>query len=108
MAWQKICKLDDVAPGTLREVSAAGVPMLFVRGHDGFAAIPPSCPHMENPLCEGLFDGEVLTCLKHLWQWTIPDGAPMGEAEVPLLKYDIEARDGDVWVNVEGELKYNP
>ena len=107
MAWQKLCKLDEVASGELKEASAGGVPILFVRGKDGVAAIPPSCPHMENPLCEGVFDGEILTCLKHLWQWTIPDGEPMGEAERALLMYETEVRDGDVWVNVERELKYD-
>jgi len=107
MAWQRVCRLDEVAPGELREVSAGGVRMLFVRGRGGVAAIPPSCPHMENPLCEGFFDGEILTCPKHLWQWTIPDGEPMGEAERALLRYETETRDGEVWVNVERELDYD-
>lgn len=107
MAWQRLCRLDEVAPGELREMSAAGMPVLFVRSLEGFVAIPRSCPHMDNPLCEGFFDGEILTCSKHLWQWTIPDGQPMGAAEVPLLRYETESRDGEVWVNVERELEYD-
>jgi toluene monooxygenase system ferredoxin subunit len=39
------------------------------------------CPHQEVALCEGLFDGTVLTCHQHLWQWDIRSGAPMGIAE---------------------------
>ena len=29
-------------------------------------------------LCEGLYDGTVLTCHQHLWQWDIRSGAPIG------------------------------
>ena len=82
--------------------------MLVVRGNEGFLVIPPSCPHMENPLEEGVFDGCVLTCTKHLWQWTIPDGEPTGgEAERGLLAYPSEARDGDIWIDFEGPLTYD-
>lgn len=106
MAWQRVCGLDEVAPGEMRAVEAQGTPMLVVRGNEGFLVIPPSCPHMENPLAEGVFDGCVLTCTKHLWQWTVPDGAPIGEAEEALLKYEAEARDGAIWVNFERALDY--
>jgi toluene monooxygenase system ferredoxin subunit len=80
--------------------------MLVVRGNEGFLVIPPSCPHMANPLADGFFDGCVLTCSKHLWQWSIPDGQPMGDAEKALLSYQSEARDGEIWVNFEAPLAY--
>ncbi|MGE5615955.1 MAG: Rieske 2Fe-2S domain-containing protein [Bacillota bacterium] len=107
MAWHKLCKLEDVPPGKMRECSANGIPIVVVRGDEGFIAIPPTCPHMDNPLAEGFFDGCILTCSKHLWQWSIPGGEPIGEAEVALLRYPTEARDGDIWVEVDRELEYD-
>lgn len=106
MAWRKLCALDEIGPGEIRPVETEGTPMLVVRGNEGFVVIPPSCPHMANPLAEGFFDGCVLTCSKHLWQWSIPDGQPMGDAEEALLSYESEARDGEIWVNFEGPLAY--
>ena len=106
MTWEKLCALADVPAGEMRPVEMRGTPMLVVRGNEGFLVIPPSCPHMENPLADGVFDGCVLTCTKHLWQWSIPDGAPVGEAERGLLAYESEARDGDIWVNFAGPLEY--
>jgi toluene monooxygenase system ferredoxin subunit len=106
MGWEKICKVEELAPGEMRAVRAGGVPMVLLRGEQGFMAIPPSCPHMANALVDGFFDGCVLTCNKHLWQWSIPDGQPIGEAEAPLLAYESREREGDVWVHVEGELAY--
>src|SRR5438046_10663014 len=60
----------------------------------GFQAI---CPHQEVPLCEGLFDGSVLTCHMHLWQWDVRTGAPLGIAEAPLQRYPV---------TVEGDSLY--
>ena len=107
MAWRKLCGLDEVAPGAMHRTEVEGTPVLVVRGELGFVVIPPSCPHMENPLADGVFDGCVLTCTKHLWQWTIPDGLPTGEAEEALLTYESEAREGAIWVNYEGPLSYD-
>ena len=107
MAWHKLCALEDIAAGEMRPADIQGTPVLVVRGNEGYLVIPPSCPHMENALADGVFDGCVLTCTKHLWQWTIPDGEPTGgEAERGLLAYESETRDGSIWVNFERPLQY--
>ena len=55
------------------------------------------CPHQDVALCEGLYDGSVLTCHMHLWQWDIRTGAPIGIAEAPLQGYPISV-EGDAIV----------
>jgi toluene monooxygenase system ferredoxin subunit len=51
-------------------------------------ACQASCPYKGLPLCDAHFDGNVLTCLEHLWQWDLRDsGAPRGHAHVPLTMY---------------------
>lgn len=104
--WVKLCELDEVPPGEMWSFVVERVEMLLVRGHESYLVIPPSCPHMANPLIEGFFDGAVLTCSKHLWQWSVRDAQPIGEAQVPLLTYASEIRDGAVWVNLEKKLSY--
>lgn len=104
MAWKKLFRIDELPPGKMRAVSACGVDVVVLHGEQGLMVIPASCPHMDNPLGDGFFDGCVLTCNKHLWQWSIPDGRPMGEAEEALLAYESEVREGEVWVKVEREL----
>ena len=106
MPWLKLCDVDDVAPGGMSSFALEGVEMVLVRGEDAHLVIPPSCPHMATPLTEGFFDGEVLTCSKHLWQWSVRDGQPVGEAKAPLLQYESRIRDGAVWVNLEKTLSY--
>lgn len=106
MRWVRLCNLDDVSTGAMTSLSVENVEVVVVRGESGYLVIPPSCPHMATPLCDGFFDGSVLTCSKHLWQWSIPDGTPIGEAKAPLLTYESQTRDGEIWVNLAQELVY--
>src|SRR5690606_7756228 len=89
--WHKVLELSDVGENAVVETMAGEVPVLFINGAQQRLVVPRSCPHMSAPLCEGVFDGHVLTCTKHLWQWSIDDGgAPVGEAEHELLCYETK------------------
>lgn len=106
MTWVRLCGLEEVPPGEMWSFVLEGVELVLVRGEDAHLVIPPSCPHMQSPLIEGFFDGETLTCSKHLWQWSVRDGQPLGEAKAPLLQYESRIRDGAIWVNLENTLSY--
>ena len=93
-----VCKVADVPQNGLKEVEAEGGLKLLVASSGGeFFGYQAQCPHQEVALCEGLYDGTVLTCHMHLWQWDIRTGAPMGIAEAPLQRYPI-AVEGDALV----------
>ena len=79
---------------------------MFLTSSKSYLVIPPSCPHMNASLCDGFFDGEVLTCEKHLWQWNGSSGTAMGIAELPLNIYESTLKDGCLHVNFMKELKY--
>lgn len=102
-----VCDEVDVPPGTMRECIANGINFLVVRGNDGaILVVPPTCPHMLASLSEGFFDGILLTCAKHLWQWSVCDGRMTGMAEKSLLVYEHEIEDGRIIVRLNEELKY--
>jgi toluene monooxygenase system ferredoxin subunit len=108
MTWRKVCSVDDLADRTLKQFDVDGVAVLIARLADDFFAYPPLCPHQEEGLeSSGVCDGKVLTCTKHLWQWDMRTGQEMGLAEKPLLMYEVKAEQGDVYVFVEQELKYD-
>lgn len=75
-----------------------GVKILVVHSEAGYHAYQAMCPHLDVPLEEGFYDGSVLTCHQHLWQWDIRTGAPMGIAEAPLQRYDLREEDGALYV----------
>ena len=84
MARPMVCRVADVPENTLKECEAEGGRKLVVANAGGeFVAFQAMCPHQDVPLCEGLFDGQTLTCHMHLWQWDVKSGAPQGIAEAP-------------------------
>ncbi len=107
MSWQRVCSAADVPDGGLLPVTLQGVKILVARVEDAFVAFPPLCPHMAEPLeTSGICADGVLTCTKHIWQWELKTGAPVGEAEKPLLLYPIKVEGDAVWVDFERELTY--
>jgi toluene monooxygenase system ferredoxin subunit len=107
MAWKTLCKLDEIEPATMKSVTVDGTEFLVLRGEeDDILVIPPSCPHMQTPLCEGFFDGCLLTCSQHLWQWSVKDGSMQGIAEAPLVVYPSKREGGELRIDFERELRY--
>lgn len=107
MAWHKICSLSDLCIGQIEEFSVGGVKVVVVRGEEGVLVIPPMCPHLEEPLREGMCDGKTLTCHKHLWQWDIKTCAPIGEARKPLQFYKSRVENNSVYAMIDEEILYD-
>lgn len=108
MPLQEICELQEIPEGGMKTVTVEGTELLVLHGTERVLVVPPSCPHMRSHLCDGIFDGAVLTCLTHLWQWSIEqNGAPIGLAERPLLVYETAVVDGKIWADVSKELVYD-
>ncbi len=109
MSWIKVCKTTDVPENSLKKFWAAGgIPLIVARYADGYRAIPPVCPHMEEPLEEsGVIAGCVLTCTKHLWAWNLATLEMQGETERALKTYEVKVEGDDVMAFVESELLYD-
>lgn len=91
MERKLVCRAADVPVNTIKQFGDVCV----VNAGDRFFACQASCPHQSQPLCEGVFDGDVLTCLEHLWQWSLRSGGEQrGLAEKALEMYEVEI-DGD-------------
>lgn len=99
MAKQFVCKVGDIPANGMREcVAEGGQPLVVANSGAEYFAFQAVCPHQDVPLCEGLFDGSVLTCHMHLWQWDVRTGAPMGLAEAPLERYDLSVEGDSIYI----------
>lgn len=102
MTRQAVCKTGDVPAMGIRQFDAATGKVCIVNAGDRFFACQASCPHEGVALCEGVFDGNVLTCLEHLWQWNLREGGePRGLAERPLQMFPVEIDADMVFVTVD-------
>ena len=105
MSKKLVCHVADIPPNGMKECNAeGGLRLLVANSGAEYFAVQAICPHQDVPLCEGLFDGTVLTCHQHLWQWDIRSGAPRGIAEAPLERFDVTVEDGAIFVDVRGAL----
>ncbi|CEG54703.1 Methanesulfonate monooxygenase component iron sulfur protein (fragment) [Stutzerimonas xanthomarina] len=100
MSKQPVCKKNDVSEGQMRTFDVNGQQVLILNSAGNLYACRGICPHQEVALEEGMFDGEILTCHSHLWQWDIKTGHALGLAEAPLQTYQITEEDGEILVEI--------
>jgi toluene monooxygenase system ferredoxin subunit len=105
MQKQRICSASDVPDNGMKSYDIEGMKILVVNAGECFHAYQGLCPHQDVCLDEGYFDGQLLTCHQHLWQWDIRTGEAVGLAEAPLEKYEVEVSDGEIFVLQSSALK---
>lgn len=99
MSKKFVCHAYQCPRDSMRAFDVDGGPrVLIVSSGDEYFAYQAICPHMEVELEEGLYDGSTITCHRHLWQWDVRTGAPVGLAELPLERYRVRVEDGTVHV----------
>jgi nitrite reductase/ring-hydroxylating ferredoxin subunit len=107
MTWKRVCKIADVPENTLKKFTVDDVTLVIANYGGGFRAIPPLCPHMEEPLEEsGVIANCALTCTKHLWSWDLNSLDMLGETERPLQSYEVKLENGDILAFIDKELVY--
>lgn len=107
MTWKRVCNVGDVGVNSVKIFDVEGVNVLIVNYGSGLRAIPPICPHMEEPLAEsGIVANCVLTCSKHLWAWDLRTTGMLGETEKPLKFYETREENGSLFVSMAEELVY--
>jgi toluene monooxygenase system ferredoxin subunit len=105
MARKMICRTSEVPENGLKECEGdGGLKLLIANSGSDYFAVQAICPHQEVALCEGMYDGTVLTCHQHLWQWDIRTGAPMGIAEAPLERYEVTVEGDAIYVGSQDAL----
>jgi len=104
MAFEKICTLDDVWEGDMDVFATADGTEVLIIGIDGGdpKAYQAVCPHQEIELVEGEFDGRILTCKAHLWQFDCNNGKGVNPTDCHLAEYPLKIVGDDIYVDVEG------
>lgn len=91
----------DIADGQLVQGTLPnGTALVIGRFAGALFAAKDSCPHSEFPLSEGTLypDGE-LECCWHGARFDCRTGeVRRGPAEDPLVRFEVEERDGAIWV----------
>ena len=103
IATQRLCAVDDVAPGTARRFDVGPHRVALVRIGDDFYAIGDRCSHADYSLSEGEVwpDEREIECWKHGSTFSLLTGEPQTlPATVPVPVYTVRVEGGDVLLEV--------
>ena len=94
----RVCAYGEIAPGEIRRVE--GLPIVVCRSGAGLYAVSWICPHGSARLTKGRLVDECLECPLHGARFGLAGGEVRnGPARRGLLTYDVEVRDGQVYVS---------
>ncbi len=101
MAQMKVCNLELVPVGTLKQFYVDEREILVVNLGGQFFCYEGRCTHAGAPLAEGTLNGDVLTCPWHGSQFKITDGSVVrGPAVNHLKAYTSMVKDNFLFIEV--------
>ncbi len=100
---QRLCAVDDLAPGAARRFDVGAHRIALVRIGDDFYAVGDRCSHADFSLSEGEVwaDDKEIECWKHGSTFSLVTGEPQSlPATRPVPVYGVRVEDGSVWVEL--------
>ena len=105
MGFELVGSVADVPKGSAISAEVDGIEIAVVHADDdNIYAVRDECSHAAIALSEGEVDGCTLECWLHGSRFDLRTGQPTGlPATEPVRVYPVEVREGDVYVNLNGE-----
>ena len=98
-AFVPVASVSDIPPGTGKVVVVRGREIGLFHVDGQFHAINNICPHQYRPIGTAEFNGRMLTCLWHSFEFDIETGACPKVPQYRLQKYRVLVEDGTVFVS---------
>ena len=98
--WADLGPVEQLRGRAVQQIKVGRTALALTYRDGDFSAVSGVCNHAGGPLGDGHLDGDYLVCPWHGWKFhcRTGEGEPGYEADrVP--RYDLEERDGHLWVN---------
>jgi 3-phenylpropionate/trans-cinnamate dioxygenase ferredoxin subunit len=102
---ERVMALEDLAPGTAKQVQVGEHVIALVRIDDDVYALGDRCSHQDISLSEGdvIVEDRALECWTHGSAFSLVDGEPLSlPATRPVPVYEVQVVDGQIEVIVDG------
>ena len=96
----KIATVNDVLPGSFKTFQIGDTKIVLYNVDGKFYATTNTCSHQGGPLGDGLFDGSVVTCPWHAWQFDVCTGESVFDPEAKIACYPVQVSGDDILVEV--------
>ena len=100
MGFVRTVKIDEVLPGTVRELHVEGKDIALANVDGKFYAINNTCLHRGGPLAQGPLQGKTLICPWHGWGYDVMTGKIVENPAAGVDCYATEVRGQDVFIDV--------
>lgn len=100
MGFVRTVKLDEIPPGTVRELQIEGKAVTLANVDGKLYALNNTCLHRGGPLGQGSLSGKIVTCPWHGWQYDVTNGKVVQNPAVGVDCYATEVRGQDVFVDI--------
>lgn len=110
--WFSVGHVDDLPEGRVKTVTARTTSVCLVHFDGQWVAMDNHCPHQKGPLGEGAIEKGIdekcwIRCPWHGWDFDPLTGKPPGGHEDSGQKlYEIDIRDGEIFVGLEPEPEH--
>jgi 3-phenylpropionate/trans-cinnamate dioxygenase ferredoxin subunit len=95
----RVARADEIRPGEKQIVEVDGVLVVVINLDGAFYAVEDVCTHDGGPLGEGELEGCELICPRHGARFDVRTGqATKMPAFEAAPTYEVQVRDGDLWV----------
>ena len=100
--YVQVCRETDIPDPGKQVFELAGRFVVVFRVQGQFYALEDACSHDGNPLGDGLLQGFEIVCPRHGARFDIRTGQALSMPAVrPTPAYDVELRNGQVFVSTE-------
>lgn len=86
--------------GEMRSIRLENRRVLLLRTAEGIKAYEDRCAHLGIPLSTGRFEGTVLTCSGHHYQYDAATGRGINPKTVRLHAFDVKIEAGEILVDL--------
>jgi nitrite reductase/ring-hydroxylating ferredoxin subunit len=100
MPSQRICTLEELPAATSREFTVDGHILALFNCDGEVYCLDGVCPHAGGPLARGKFEGCLITCPWHGWQFNVKCGTHSMTENIRQKTYEVEVRNGVIYVNL--------
>ncbi|HEX6984282.1 MAG TPA: Rieske 2Fe-2S domain-containing protein [Planctomycetaceae bacterium] len=100
MSLHRVAAVEDLPPGSGREVTAGDRVVALFRVGDEFYAMDGICPHAGGPLGKGYVSGTRVTCPWHGWQFDVTTGRHCLTPNIVHETFPVVVEGGEVYVEL--------
>lgn len=97
----EICSVDQLWDGEMECFWAGNTTVLLLKINGQFHAYQGHCPHQGAALAQGEFDGGLITCSAHRWQFDAANGRGVNPKSARLKCFPVHVVERKVFVEVE-------